>query len=403
MQRPSSNAVLVPLRSCPSLLGGLAPGQQEPQPHSAAASAHSGSGFPFLFLSAPPRARIQPLLSMVQGAPGLFLSVLWRGQIKGSGFTLCLALLLLSRPGARRGGGSPWCCRTAAMRGAGDTASCQAPLRVPAAAPRDGNGSCGGPGAAGEHLHPRGAPPPSGGRLPPREHQRLFPSALSGRCTKSSALKQEAQKEIQGRQLPLGRAAPGLCVCSSSGLRPGRLPAAATAPCGEPAAPGLPQRCAWCCWSLAPARSRFSRPSSSLPAVPALPAQCPAALMVSASLRPQGLRLLARHQPTPPVAFLMSQNRLGRKLGALVRPGARQCWSRGGDPAPARRLGAELAASQARGLCCAPGPCPSTTSLCHSRVPLGKRWGSGHGSGHGPRPRQPQQHTRVQRRHQNFM
>lgn len=250
------------------------------------------------------------------------------------------------------------------MRGAGDTASCQAPLRVPAAAPRDGNGSCGGPGAAGEHLHPRGAPPSSGGRLPPRQHQRLFPSALSRRCTKSSALKQEAQKEIQGRQLPLGRAVPGLCVCSSSGLRPGRLPAAATAPCGEPAAPGLPQRCACCCWSLAPARRRFSRPSSSLPAVPALPAQCPAALMGSASrgLRPQGLRLLARHQPTPPVAFLMSQNRLGRKLGALVRPGARQCWSRGGDPAPARQFGAELTASQARGLL-------SSAMLCAGSLP----------------------------------
>lgn len=40
-------------------------------------------------------------------------------------------------------------------------------------------------------------------------------------------------------------------------------------------------------------------------------------------LRPRGPCLLAQHQPTPPVAFLMSQNRLGRKFGALVQPGAR--------------------------------------------------------------------------------
>lgn len=50
-------------------------------------------------------------------------------------------------------------------------------------------------------------------------------------------------------------------------------------------------------------------------------------------LWPRGPCLLAWHQSAPPVAFLMSQNRLGRKLGALVQLGARQCWSLGGEPA----------------------------------------------------------------------
>lgn len=147
-------------------------------------------------------------------------------------------------------------------------------------------------------------------------------------------------------------------------------------PASPSAATAAPRRCR----SRGPGSQTFL--TSQLPAVPALPAQCPAVLMVSASRgpRPQGLCLLARHQPTPPVAFLMSQNRLGRKLGALVRPGARQCWSRGGGSCPSTPAWCRArcfpgARAGERRCAVLPGPCSSAASLCHSRVPLGKRWG----------------------------
>lgn len=52
--------------------------------------------------------------------------------------------------------------------------------------------------------------------------------------------------------------------------------------------------------------------------------------------------LLARHQPTPPVAFLMSQNRLGRKWGNTVLARVRQRGSQGSLPQHAGMLRSSL-------------------------------------------------------------
>lgn len=107
-----------------------------------------------------------------------------------------------------------------------------------------------------------------------------------------------------------------------------------------------------------------------------------------APLRPWGPCLLAQHQPTLPGAFLMSQNRLGRKFGALVQLGARQCRSPGGGlpqhassvwsspltPAPCSRC-RRFPGMRAHEQCHTAGPGPGR-QLSQSRVLLAKRLGS---------------------------
>lgn len=118
-----------------------------------------------------------------------------------------------------------------------------------------------------------------------------------------------------------------------------------------------------------------------------------------APLRPRGPCLLAQHQPTPPVAFLKSQNRLGRKFSALVQLGARQCRSLAGGPASTRQLRVELTGSPSPVLVLLALPrhegsraalqvlIPAIGALGHGPgCSLGRQQGPGEGGCHSPSP-----------------
>lgn len=262
------------------------------------------------------------------------------------------------------------------MRGAGDAASCQAPLPAPAAAPRDG--ACGGPGAAGGQLPPRGDTSllgRTGGCFPARSAGAAQRARLSSRRHK--------RKSRAGEQLPLRRAAPGLCVCSSSGLRPGRPPAAATAPRREPAAPGLPQRCHGCAPAVPEPWPRLSDVSH----VPAAGGAGPSSSV------PRSADGICQPRPAAPGAvsagtapadasggFSDVPEQAGQEAGragpagseAVLVPGGGSCPS---TPAWCRARCFPGARAGERRCAVLPGPCSSAASLCHSQVPLGKRWG----------------------------
>lgn len=223
MCHPGSRAVLPQLHKTPSSPDQRSTALQAARltPHCLGTDHAWGLLFPPLFLSAPSSGS-----GSAAALPPLASSSLCSGKDTNKGLwfhpVLCAAFVL---PWGRRRGLLRQCCGTRAMRGAGDTASCQAPL--PARQPQlQGTGpmSC-------------SVTALSVGRLPPPKPGIVLSS------TKSSALEQEPQREIQGRQAATFAAgsAGALCVCSSIRLWPGPLPATGNSPvCTLQRAPGQP-------------------------------------------------------------------------------------------------------------------------------------------------------------------
>lgn len=271
-----------------------------------------------------------------------------RTQIKGSGFTLtlcCLCLAVGTQRGLRQRGRTsttrvlgtqpparPLCLHASSSGDRSHVLHGDSPFHEPPPSAQTkhcsqraphkelgpgARGTKGNPGQASSHLHcgQRQRPlclfsqqawpwPTASCGQQPCLHQPCLPPATLPTMPAASSLE------------PLRRAMLGLWyhplvprVCLASRQHP-RWVERLTAVPGAGAAIHVP----------APAPGSAG-PSSSVP-------RGADAIYATAPVAP-GPCLLAQHQPTPAVAFLMSQNRLGRLAGVLVQHGARQHWSLG--------------------------------------------------------------------------